>query len=144
MGAIMARQAARVVQGVQQPRLADGEYRAAGSLVLQEGRRGQGAGIEMLLRHIQSHPGQLLLQLTGRVAAVVGQEQVLLLFIVQPLDELRHPRQNAVAVVDDAVHVADKACFLVEVDKVFRHNGPSRLLLLPVYHSAAALSIRRT
>ena len=98
----------------------------------------------MLLRHIQSHPGQLLLQLTGRVAAVVGQEQILLALLMQPLDEVRHAGQDPVPVVDDAVHVADKACFLVEVDKVFRHNGPSRLLLLPVYHSAAALSIRRT
>ena len=94
---------------MEQSRLADGEHGAARRLLLQECRRGQGAGIEVLLRHVKPHPGQLLVQLTGRIAAVVGQEQVLLVLVMQPLDELRHTGQNAVAVIDHAVHVADEA-----------------------------------
>ena len=105
----------RVIQGVQQSRLADGEHRAPRCLLLQEGRRGQRAGVEVLLRHVQPHTGQLLVQLTGRIAAVVGQKEILLVLVMEPLDELRHTRQDPVAVIDDAVHIADKAFFCVEI-----------------------------
>ena len=105
-----------VVEGVEQTRLADGEHGAARRLLLQEGGGGQRTGVEMLLRHVQSHPCQLLVQLPGRVAAVVGEKEILLVLLVQPVDELRHARQNTIAVVDHTVHIADEALFLVEID----------------------------
>ena len=48
---------------------------------------------------------------------------------MQPLNELRHPRQNAVAVVDDAVHIADEAFFLVKIDGSLLHVVPPALLV---------------
>ena len=106
----------RVIQGVEQPGLANRKYRAAGSLLLQKRCGGQGAGVEVLLRHVQAHAGQLLVKLPRRRAAVVGQEQVVLVLLMEPADKFLHPRQNSVAVVDHAVHIADKALFLVEIE----------------------------
>ena len=71
----------------------------------------------MLLRHIEAHARELLVQLARRVAAVVREKEIFLVLLVQPLDELRHARQDAVAVVDDAIHIADEALFLVEIDR---------------------------
>ena len=131
---------ARVIQGVQQSRLSDGEHGASGSLFLQECRRGQRTGVEMLLRHIQPHTGQLLIQLTGRIAAVVGEEKILLILVMKPLDELRHTGQDSVAVIDDAVHIADKAFFCVEIhrSKWFHRYDPALHLKLVrlLYHAA--------
>ena len=70
----------------------------------------------MLLRHIQAHPCQLLIQLSGGIAAVIGKEQIFLLFFVQPIDELGHPGQDFVAVIDHAVHIADEAFLFVKID----------------------------
>ena len=112
---------ARVVQGVEQACLADGEDGTAGGLLLQKGRCGQGAGVEVVLRHVQAQTGQLLMELPGGVAAVVGQEQELLLLVVEPLDKLCHAGQDPVAVIDDAVHIADEAALGVEID--VRHSS---------------------
>ena len=109
---------AGVVEGVEEARLADGEDGAAGSLVPEEGRRGESAGVEVLLRDIQPHAGQLLLELPGGIAAVVGEEEVLLPLRLEPLDELRHAGEDAVAMVDDTVHIADEALFGVEINPV--------------------------
>ena len=118
-----------VIEGVEQSRLADGKHGAARCLLPQEGGGGQCTGIEVLLRHIKAHAGQLLVQLPGRIAAVVGKKEIFLVLIMQPLNELRHPRQNAVAVVDDAVHIADEAFFLVKIDGSLLHVVPPALLV---------------
>ena len=76
----------------------------------------------MVLRHIQAQPGQLLLQFPGGIAAVVGQEQELLLLVLEPLDKLRHPGQHPVTVVDDTVHIADETALGV---KIKIHDGSS-------------------
>ena len=65
----------------------------------------------MLLRHVEPHTPELLVQLARGHAAVIGQKQVFLVRVLQPVDELRRAGQDVVAVVDDAVHVADKAFF---------------------------------
>ena len=117
---------AGVVEGVEEARLADGEDGAAGSLVPEKGRRGEGAGIKVLLRDIQPHAGQLLLELPGGVAAVVGEEEVLLPLRLEPLDELRHAGEDAVAMVDDTVHITDEAFFGVEIDPVAEIHKPVR------------------
>ena len=70
----------------------------------------------MLLRHVKPHAGKLLVQLTRRVAAVVGEKEVFLILIVQPLDEFGHTRKNTVAVIDHAVHIAEEALFFVKID----------------------------
>ena len=69
----------------------------------------------MLFRHIQAHSGQLLLKLPGGGAAVVGQKQVGLALLLKPVEELRDAGQNLVTVVNDAVHIADKAFFLLKI-----------------------------
>ena len=100
---------AYVVQRVQKPRRADHERGAARRLLFEKCGGGQRAGIEMLLADVQTHALQLLPQLLGRPLRRVGQEQKPLVVFVQPVDELRHTRQQLVAEVDDAVHIADKA-----------------------------------
>ena len=100
---------AYVVQRVQKPRRADHERGAARRLLFEKCGGGQRAGIEMLLADVQPHALQLLPQLLGRPLRRVGQEQKPLVVFVQPVDELRHTRQQLVAEVDDAVHIADKA-----------------------------------
>ena len=67
--------------------------------------------------NIEAHARELLVQLARRVAAVVREKEIFLVLLMQPLDELRHARQDAVAVVDDAIHIADEALFLVEIDR---------------------------
>ena len=108
---------AAVIQRIEQPRLAEGVHRAAGRLVGQKGRRGQRAGVKMLLRHVEPHTPELLVQLARGHAAVIGQKQVFLVRVLQPVDELRRAGQDVVAVVDDAVHVAQEAFFRVEIDR---------------------------
>ena len=105
-----------IIQGIEQPRFANGVHRAARCLLLQESSRGQGAGVKMLLRHIQPHASQLLLKFSGGGAAVVGQKQKFLLLPVEPVDELRNPGQDTVAVVDHAIHIADKTFLLFKLN----------------------------
>ena len=123
-----------VIERVQKSRLADGEHGAAGRLVAQERRGRERAGVKMLLRHVQSHAGELLVQLPRGVAAVVREEEILLVLLVQPPDKLRHAGQNAVPVVDHAVHVADEALFLVEVHAVGCHSQKPPCGFLLLYH----------
>lgn len=111
---------AAVIERVEQSRLAEGVYRAAGRLIGQKGRRGQCAGVKMLLRHIESHALELLAQLARGHAAVVGQKQVFLVLVLQPVDKLRRAGQDVIAVVDDTVHVAQEALFGVKIDHTLR------------------------
>ena len=74
----------------------------------------------MLFGNIQPHPRQLLAQLPGGKAAVVGQKQILFSLIMEPPDKLRGPRQDMVSVIDHAVHIANKALFLRKVNCI--HN----------------------
>ena len=70
----------------------------------------------MLFRDVQSHAVQFLFQFTRCVAAVVGQEEIGFLLILQPFYKLLHPRQNDVPVVDHSVHITDEAFFLVKIN----------------------------
>jgi len=63
----------------------------------------------MLLVDVQAHALQLLPQLLGRALGRVRQEQKLLAVFIQPIYKLPHARQQLVAEIDHAVHVADKA-----------------------------------
>ena len=101
--------AACLVKGIEQSGFAESVHGTAGALLLQESGGSQGAGIEMVLRHIQPHPCQLQLQLAGGIATVIGKKQILFLFFVQPVDKFGHTGQNDIAVVDDTVHIANKA-----------------------------------
>ena len=135
---------AAVIQRIEQPRLAEGVHRAAGRLVGQKGRRGQRAGVKMLLRHVEPHTPELLVQLARGHAAVIGQKQVFLVRVLQPVDELRRAGQDVVAVVDDAVHVAQEAFFRVEIDH-FHVQSPyscfcSKLTTHPAAGQAAGAS----
>ena len=107
---------AGVIERIQKSGLADGEDRAARRLVFQKRSRRQGAGIEVLLRDIQSHPRELLVQLPRRIAAVVCKEEILLMLVLQPLDELMHARKNLISVVDHAIHIAYKSLDFVKLN----------------------------
>ena len=74
----------------------------------------------MVFRHIQTHAGQLQLQLAGGVAAIVGEKKIFFFLSIQPVDKFSHTGQDDIAVVDDTVHVADKAFFAVKVDLCHR------------------------
>ena len=67
-------------------------------------------------RYIQSHPGKFLIQLLRRIAAVVGQKQIFFFLLMEPLNKLRHPRQNLITVIDHTIHIADKTCFFIKID----------------------------
>ena len=54
----------------------------------------------------------LLLQLERRAFGRIGQEQEALVFLLKPVHEFGHTVQQAVAVIDDTVHIAYKALFL--------------------------------
>ena len=100
---------AAVVERVEQARRADDKGGAAGGLAAEEVGGGQGAGVEVLLAHVQAHAHQLLAQLLGGALAGVGEEEKLLVLLIEPGDELLHAGQQLVAAVDHAVHVADEA-----------------------------------
>ena len=40
---------------------------------------------------------------------------------MEPLEELRNAGQNLIAVIDHAVHVADKALFLLKINGIHSH-----------------------
>ena len=105
-----------IVQGIQKSRLANDKGRAPWGLGLEEGRRCKSTGIKMLLRHIQPHPGKLLPQLFGGHAAVVGQEQIFLVLPLQPLDKFRSPRQDPVPMVQNTIHIANKALLGLKIN----------------------------
>ena len=63
----------------------------------------------MALIHLQPHAEELLLQLLGGAGAGIGKEQKLLILPVQPVHKPADAGQQAVSVVDDAVHIADKS-----------------------------------
>ena len=54
-------------------------------------------------------------QAPGCSVFVIGEAGLLNALLVEPLDELRHSGQNSVSMVDDSVHIADKALFLVKI-----------------------------
>ena len=92
--------------------LTDHEGPCPGHLLGHEPGGGQGTGVKMLLVNIQTHVGQLLLKLTRGLAGAVGQEEELLPLPLEPCHELVDTGQDAVAMVDDTVHIADEA-FLI-------------------------------
>ena len=100
---------ARLVQGAHQAGFADDVGASSGTLLLEECRRAQRAGIEVLLVHLQPQPLQLLLQFLGRTLAGIGQKQELLVLPLQKINKLPHAGQKQVAVIDHAVHIADEA-----------------------------------
>lgn len=65
----------------------------------------------MLFVDVQAHAGELGLQFSLGLAAVVGEEEEFLVFLLEPGDKFLHAGQETVAVVDHAVHVADEAFF---------------------------------
>ena len=72
----------------------------------------------MFLRNIKTHAGELLAQLPGGIAAVIGEEKVFLVLIVQPLDKFRYTGQDMVAMVDDTIHIADEALLFIKIEIV--------------------------
>ena len=142
---------APLVEGVEQTGLPDDKGPGPGLLVGHKLRRGQGTGVEVLLVNVQPHPGEFCLELPlGLVysfkvlskellvnvqphpgefclelplglGAVVGEEEELLLLGIEPVHKLPDPREQTVAVVDDAVHVTDEP-FLLE--QCFHRDRP--------------------
>ena len=61
---------------------------------------------------------ELLAQLPGGIAAVIGEEKVFLILIVQPLDKFRYTGQDMVAMVDDTIHITDEALLFIKIEIV--------------------------
>ena len=106
---------AHVVKRVDKTGAADNIGAAAGSLRMNEFGCGLGAGVEMAFINLQSQTQQLLLQLLRTALAGVGQEQKAFLLLIQPADELLDTGQQTVAVIDNAVHIADVALFTAQL-----------------------------
>ena len=77
----------------------------------------------MVFGHGKSHPRQFLLELLGSFITAVGEEQVLFIFLLEPFDKFLYTGEQFVAVIDHAIHVADKTFFCIEIN--FFHNSPS-------------------
>ena len=102
---------AGVIEGICQARLADDIGAASLALPGKELGRGQSARVEVHLVHIHTQAKQFFAQLPGRAFAAVGQKQEQFLFPLEPVDEFRCPGKQPVAVIEDAVHVADEGLF---------------------------------
>ena len=77
----------------------------------------------MLLADIQPHARQFLPQLLGRALGRVGQKQKALFVFLEPRYKFLHARQQRVAAVDHAVHIADEALLCAQSAQIqlFRH-----------------------
>ena len=102
---------ARVVKRAHQPRFANDIGGTAGALAFQIAGRGQGAGVKVLLAHVQAQPVQLLLQFLGAALRRIGQKDIFLAVFLQPVHKFPHAGQQQIAVIDHAVHIADKRLF---------------------------------
>ena len=109
-----------VVESLGQRRLTNDIGGAARLLAGEEGRGGHGTGVEVVGSDLQAHPLQLHTQLLRGLFRAVGEEDELLVVLKKPADEFVNTGQDLVAVIDHAVHVADKAIFF---QNVF-HNTP--------------------
>ena len=69
---------------------------------------GEGAGVETVLRQIDSHANQFFPQLARSAFARIGQKNEFPVMPGHPVDKLLRPRQQLVAVVDDAIHIEDE------------------------------------
>src|SRR5699024_7065730 len=103
---------AGVIEGIQQSWRADDVSAASWRLAAQKAGGGQRAGIKMAFVYFQSHTGQLLLQFLWGAFAGIGQEEKLFVIIIKPVYELLDAGQQDIAVIDHAVHIADKSFFL--------------------------------
>ena len=77
----------------------------------------------MALVHRQAHALQLLLQLLGAALAGVGEEEKALVLFIQPVHKFPHSRQQLVAVVDDAIHIAEEAFSTSQKFQLIVHRG---------------------
>ena len=80
-------------------------------------KNGAAAGMKHIIstameHHAVLHTPQLLLQLLGGILPGVGEKQETLVVPFQPVQKFLYAGQKPVAVVDHAVHVADKTFFL--------------------------------
>ena len=79
--------------------------------------------IVVFLLHVHAEATHLLLQFLPAPLARVGEKEEFLVLPAQPVDELGHPRQQPVTVIDDTVHVADESTFR---RKVYFTHVPQR------------------
>ena len=103
------------IEGIVQARITHHIGAASRRLCIEELRRGHGAGIKMALVDVQTHAGQAHLQFLGTAAAGIGQKQELFIVADHPFHKFLDAGQQTFAVVDDAVHIAQEAFFLLEI-----------------------------
>ena len=68
----------------------------------------------MAFVHIKAHARQLLPQLAGTALAGVGQKQEGLILCIQPIHKLLDAGQDAVAMVDNTIHITNIALFITQ------------------------------
>ena len=103
---------ALVVERIQNTVLADHIGRAAGRLPIQKVCGRERTCVKVRLIDLKPHALQFLLQLLRRVLARICEKQKVLVLAKHPLHKFPHARQNPVAVINHAVHVADKSLFI--------------------------------
>ena len=112
---------AGLVQRADQAGRADDIGGSAGLLAGDELRGRERGGVKMLLADLKPHARQLLLELERRALGRVGQEKEALVFLLEPFHKFRHTLEQTVAVIDDTVHIADKALFRAQQFKFLVH-----------------------
>ena len=105
---------ARLVQRTNQTGRTDNIRRCVRLLAGDKLRGSQRGSVEMLLADLQTHAGQLLLQLKRRTLGGVGQEKEALVFTLQPVYKFRYTGQQTVAVIDNTVHIANEALLVAK------------------------------
>ena len=105
VGVALGQRVAGRVQGRGQADLADDERRAAGALVGQEPRRGQGRGEDRLLGDLDAALAQPGREVAPRVERVVGEHEERQPALAQERDEAVGARDQVLLVDEHAVHV---------------------------------------
>jgi hypothetical protein len=81
----------------------------------QERGRREGTGVEMIFAHVEAEAFEFVVEVAWGAFAAIGEEEEFLLFRVEPIDKFNDARQKLVAVIDHAIHVADKATFSADI-----------------------------
>ena len=81
----------------------------------------QSTGIKMFFIDIDSQPVQFVSQFLRRSFGAVGEKQEFFLFPFQPLDKIFGAGNQAIAVIQNTIHIADKG--------VFSANGVEEILV---------------
>lgn len=94
-----------VLQGLDESVITNHKGAAPRALSLEELCGGNCAGHEHVIRNVESQPLEFRLDLGRGASGAVGDKHVLFALVLNPLDEINHPRKKTIPVVNHPVHV---------------------------------------